>query len=116
MSCFRLNEFHILGLRAQSHFVEQHMNMSILRFISLGNKTLPSTDESKEAATEVEKEIQKSQSTLKHGIYGAYSPQQRYEIGKYAAENSPTTAARKFQHYFRRSPMKVQSVVSKEII
>ena len=24
----------------------------------------------------------------------AYFPQQRYEIGKYAAENSPTTAAR----------------------
>ena len=50
--------------------------------------------------TEVEKEIHKSQCTPKRGNYGAYSPQQRYEIGKYAAENSPTTAARKFSALF----------------
>ena len=29
-----------------------------------------------------------------------YFPQQRYEIGKYAAVNSPTTAARKFSALF----------------
>ena len=81
--------------------------MSILRYISVGNKTLPSTEEFKEAAREVEKEIQKSQSTPKRGNHGTYSPQQRYEIGKYAAENSPPTAARNFQHYFRRSYMRV---------
>ena len=74
--------------------------MSILRYISVGNKTLPSTAEFEEAATEVDKEIQKSQSTPKRGNYGAYSPQQRYEIGKNAAENSPTTATRKFSALF----------------
>ena len=74
--------------------------MSILRYISVGNKTLPSTNEFKEAATEVEKEIQKSQSTPKRGNYGTYSSQQRFEIGKYTAENSPTTVARKFSALF----------------
>ena len=75
--------------------------MSILRYISFGNKTLPLTNEFKEAATEVEKEIQK-----RRGNYGAYSPQQRYEIRKYATENSPTTAARNFQHFSEEAQRK----------
>ena len=69
---------------------------------------------------EVEKEIQKSKSTPKRGNYGAYSPQQRFEIGKYATENSPTTAARKFSALFQKklnsTVRKEQSEVSKEII
>ena len=77
--------------------------MSILRYISVGNETLPSTNEFQEAATEVEKEIQKSKSTPKRGNYGAYSSQQRYEIGKYAAEETHQQLPENFQHYFRRS-------------
>ena len=53
-------EFHILGPRAQSHFVEQYLNMSILRYISVGNKTLPSTDEFKEAAKKLKRKFGKA--------------------------------------------------------
>ena len=31
----------------------------------------------------------------KRGQYGTYSPKQRFEIGRYAAESSPSAAAKK---------------------
>lgn len=77
--------------------VKQYFKMSILRYITVSNKNVSNTDEFKEATAEVAKELEQGQSTPKRrGNYGAYSPKQRYEIGKYAAENSPTAAARKF--------------------
>lgn len=65
--------------------VRQYLKMSILRYITVSNKNESNTDEFKEATAEDAKELEQGQST----------PKQRYEIGKYAAENSPTAAARK---------------------
>lgn len=49
------------------------------------------------------KKIELSQSSPKRrGNHGTYSPKQRYEISKYAAENNPTAAARKLSPLFER--------------
>lgn len=68
--------------------------MYILRYITVSNKNVSNTDAFKETTADVAKELEQGQSTPKRlGNYGTYSPKQRYEIGKYAAENSPTRAA-----------------------
>ena len=68
--------------------------MSILRYLS-NKESLPKNDEFSAANEEVQK-IADSPKPQNRGKYGSYSPQQRLQIGKYAAENSPSAAVRKF--------------------
>ena len=77
--------------------------MALLNFFKLKDKLHDSTEASVLSKTEVEaankqvsNALQSAAEKVSRGKYNSYTPQQRAKIGKYAAENGPTKAAKHF--------------------
>ena len=75
--------------------------MSILRYLKSAGDNLPQDKEFEE----INKEVAAAESpklSKKRGQYGTYSPKQRFELGRYATENSPSAAAKKYSPILNR--------------
>lgn len=77
--------------------------MSFFRYITVRTKKVSNTKEYKEITAEVEKDLEQGQSNSNRGgNYGTYSLKQRYDIGKYAAEDSATAVVIKYSRLLER--------------
>lgn len=77
--------------------------MALLKFFKLKDKLHDTTEASVLSKMEVEaankqvsNALQSAAEKVSRGKYNSYTPQQRAKIGKYAAENGPTRAAKHF--------------------
>ncbi|CAC5387870.1 ABCC1 [Mytilus coruscus] len=77
------------------------VNMSLLKYLVTDKSKLPQNEEFKAANEEVQKLLE-SPKISSRGKYATYSPNQRLEMGKYAAENSPSATVRKFSPLLSR--------------
>lgn len=72
---------------------------------SLTEKDLKAANERVKKCLECEPDSREGQphTPTKRGKYNDYTPEQRAQIGKYAAENGPTRAAKHFSQLLKRS-------------